>query len=202
MKAQKLALFAILTAILILMSFTPLGYLNLGFVAITFLMIPVVIGAASYGPLFGAGLGLVFGLTSLTRTILGSGGLMTTLFMVSPWLMGINLIVPRVLFGFVTGCLYLALSKTKIKPIICDMLTMLLGTIFHTVVFMAFLMIMFGKSPEVQSFGDGFFQIIWAMVGVNAIVEWIVCATVGAAVLNGARYFIKRIRAQKNNTSN
>ena len=201
MKAQKLALFGILTAVLILMAFTPLGYLDLGLVAITFLMIPVVIGAAAYGPLFGAGLGLVFGLTSLIRIIAGSGGLLTQLFLINPWFMGINAIVPRVLFGFVTGCLYRALSKTKLKPILCDTLTMLLGTVFHTVIFMTFLMLMFGSTENIQNFGEGFFAIVWAMVGVNAIVEWIVCATIGAAVLNGARYFIKRIRAQKKTQS-
>ena len=36
---------AILTAIIFLMSFTPIGYLKVGFVEITFLVIPVAVGA-------------------------------------------------------------------------------------------------------------------------------------------------------------
>ena len=36
---------SLLTAIIALFSFTPLGYLRVGFVEITLIMIPVVIGA-------------------------------------------------------------------------------------------------------------------------------------------------------------
>lgn len=196
MKSQKLAFFGILSAIIILMAFTPIGYLRVGVVEITFLMIPVIIGAAAYGPLFGAGLGLVFGVTSFAQCF-GMSAFGTLLFSLNPWFAGIGTIVPRVLFGLVTGFIYEGLSKTKIKPVLCDGITMLSGTIFHTIVFMVFFMLMFGKTEEVQSFGDGFFGIIWAMVGVNAIVEWVVCATIGTAILNGARYFIKRIRAKR-----
>ena len=47
---QNMALTAVLAALVLLMSFTPLGYLKVGFVSITFLTIPVAIGAMVVGP--------------------------------------------------------------------------------------------------------------------------------------------------------
>lgn len=42
---KQLTLLAMLVAVLLLMAFTPLGYLNIGLLAITFNVIPVAIGA-------------------------------------------------------------------------------------------------------------------------------------------------------------
>ncbi|MDY3274271.1 MAG: ECF transporter S component, partial [Agathobacter sp.] len=58
---------ALLTAIVILMAYTPLGYLKVGAVSITFIVVPVAVGAVLLGVKAGAFLGLVFGLTSLAQ---------------------------------------------------------------------------------------------------------------------------------------
>lgn len=55
---KRAVLFALLTAVLILMAFTPIGYLRVGVVEITFMMIPVIVGACASGALWGACLGL------------------------------------------------------------------------------------------------------------------------------------------------
>ena len=55
---------AVLIAIMLILAFTPLGYLRIGPLAISLMTIPVVIGAMILGPAGGAVLGLVFGLTS------------------------------------------------------------------------------------------------------------------------------------------
>ena len=54
----------ILIAILLLMAFTPVGYLRIGTMTITFLTVPVVVGAIVCGPGAGTILGTIFGLTS------------------------------------------------------------------------------------------------------------------------------------------
>ena len=59
---------ALLTAIVILMAFTPLGYLRIGITQITFIVVPVAVGAVLLGPKAGAFLGLVFGISSLMRS--------------------------------------------------------------------------------------------------------------------------------------
>ena len=49
-KLVYLVQLALLTAIIVVMAFTPLGYLKIGLLSITFLTIPVIIGAVAMGP--------------------------------------------------------------------------------------------------------------------------------------------------------
>ena len=51
--AKQLTLLGLMTALLLLMSFTPLGYLNIGPLAITFNVIPVAVSALALGPVGG-----------------------------------------------------------------------------------------------------------------------------------------------------
>ena len=66
-KIVTMAETALLTAIVILMAFTPLGYLRIGITQITFIVVPVAVGAVLLGPKAGAFLGLVFGISSLMQ---------------------------------------------------------------------------------------------------------------------------------------
>ena len=50
-KTMKLTILGLMTGVLLLMAYTPLGYLNIGPLAITFNMIPVAICAITLGPL-------------------------------------------------------------------------------------------------------------------------------------------------------
>ena len=63
-KTLEMVQLAVLIAIMLILAFTPLGYLRIGPLAISLMTIPVVIGAMILGPAGGAVLGLVFGLTS------------------------------------------------------------------------------------------------------------------------------------------
>ena len=65
---------AILIAIMIILAFTPLGYLKFGLIEITLMVIPVAVGAIVLGPLCGAILGGVFGLTSFIQCFGFSAG--------------------------------------------------------------------------------------------------------------------------------
>lgn len=65
MKTRTLALTAIFIAIILLLSLTPFGFINLGFIKGTIVHVPVIIGSIILGPRVGALLGLVFGATSL-----------------------------------------------------------------------------------------------------------------------------------------
>ena len=56
---SKLVILGLMTGILLLMAYTPLGYLNIGPLAITFNVIPVAIAAITLGPAGGAAIGAV-----------------------------------------------------------------------------------------------------------------------------------------------
>ena len=51
---SQITLLGLMIAILLLMAYTPLGYLNIGPLAITFNIIPVAIIAITMGPVGGA----------------------------------------------------------------------------------------------------------------------------------------------------
>ena len=178
------------------MAFTPLGYLSVGIVSITFLMIPVIIGAATLGPLGGMGLGFVFGLTSFIGCF-GTSTFMTLLFNINPWLTTLNVFFPRMLFGLVAGLLYKLFKKTVKNEIVSDALTMVLSSIIHTVVFVTIFYLAFSKDPAFQDYNTGFFAFIWTMFGINAVVEWAVCGVAGTAILKTLVYFITRYDRKK-----
>ncbi len=185
---KKAVLFALLTAILILMAFTPIGYLRVGVVEITFMMIPVIIGACALGTAWGAGLGLVFGITSLLQCF-GVSAFGTMLFNINPWLTTVLCIVPRVLFGLLSGLIFEGLKKTKINLLAIDSITMLSGAVIHTALFSVLFYLCFGSSQEFAVYGNDFFTIVWALVGINGIIEWAVCLVAGTAVLKATQYF-------------
>lgn len=55
---------ALLVAIILIMAFTPLGYIKTAGIEITLIVVPVAVGAVTLGPAAGAILGGVFGLAS------------------------------------------------------------------------------------------------------------------------------------------
>ena len=120
MKKQSLSVkdfvvLGLLTAILLLMAYTPLGYLNIGPLAITFNVIPVAIAAIALGPLGGAIAGGVFGLTSFLQCI-GVGGtsaMGAVLFGINPVLAFIQRFIPRLLDGFLLGYIYRFMRSIK-----------------------------------------------------------------------------------------
>lgn len=59
-KVVEMAQMAVLTAIILIMAFTPLGYLRTGGLEVSLITIPVVIGAMITGPAAGAVLGGIF----------------------------------------------------------------------------------------------------------------------------------------------
>ena len=83
LRAIGMVRLAVVTAIIILMAFTPIGYLKYGPLSITFLQIPVVVGAIVLGPASGAFLGGVFGATSLAQCF-GLDAFGTMLFGLNP----------------------------------------------------------------------------------------------------------------------
>ena len=110
---RKMVTTAMLCAILLMMSFTPLGYLNIGPLAISFNMIPVAIGAIALGPVGGMILGGMFGITSFLQC-LGIGGtsaMGVMLFEISPVLAFVQRFVPRLLAGLLSGLVYWALER-------------------------------------------------------------------------------------------
>ena len=104
---------AAMIAIIIIMAFTPLGYIKLPGLTITFLTIPVAVGAIILGPVGGLICGLTFGLTSLYQAVTGGSVFTFALFNISPVFTIILTVVPRTLEGLLTGLIFKVLHNIR-----------------------------------------------------------------------------------------
>lgn len=72
-QVQNLAILAMFTAVIFLLTFTPLGLIDLPVIKATVLHVPVIIGSILLGPCKGAFLGGMFGLASLMKNTMVPG---------------------------------------------------------------------------------------------------------------------------------
>lgn len=181
---RRMVLLAMLSGILLIMSFTPLGYLNIGPLAISLNMIPVAIGAVALGPGGGAFLGAAFGITSCLQCV-GIGGtsaMGVILFEISPVLTILQRLVPRVLAGWLTGLVYCQLRKPSFRY--AAYIAGFCAALFNTVFFMSALVLLFGKTQYLQELiaGRNILLFIVSFVGINALVEVLSTTVVVGAV--------------------
>ena len=187
-KVREITLTAILAAIILLMAFTPLGYLRVGPVSITFLVIPVVIGGMTLGPVRGGFLGAVFGATSFAQCFMGDP-FGAALMALSPLATAAACFIPRVLIGVVAGLLFPALLKVSRSHALAFIVTAVAGTLTGMVVGF-FQGSYFGGSPFWTIFA-GFFTVNVALeLAVGVVVSAALSAVLDRFVLKAPRYQI------------
>ena len=181
---HRLVLLAMLSGILLVMSFTPMGYLNIGPLAISLNMIPVAIGAVALGPAGGAFLGAVFGITSCLQCV-GIGGTSAMgmiLFEINPVLTIVQRLITRILAGWLTGVVYQKLHKHNVK--LAAYISGFAAALFNTVLFMGALVLLFWNTEYLQGLiaGRNIFVFVVTFVGINALVELFSTTVVAGAV--------------------
>lgn len=182
---SQLVILGLMTAILLLMAYTPLGYLNIGPLAITFNVIPVAIAAITLGPMGGAIAGAVFGMTSFLQCI-GVGGtsaMGALLFDINPFFAFLQRFVPRTLDGFLLGYLFQTSRKFMHTSAAC-MVTGFFSAFLNTAFFMAALVLLFGNTAYMQELigGKNVLAFICGFVGINAVFEMIASTIITGAV--------------------
>ena len=181
---------ALLIAIIVLMAFTPIGFLRIGIFSITLLSIPVAVGAIHMGPKAGLILGLAFGLTSFSQAF-GMDALGTTLMAINPVGLFIVTVGTRTLMGLLTGLFYLLLEKLHCNRRVATFLGALSAPVLNTILYM-FTFVAIFKNYCVENFGmQAVLPFITAMVGVNGIVEAIVGCMAGGAIVLALRAAMK-----------
>lgn len=181
---------AILVAIVLIMAYTPLGYLKTPWgVEITFMVVPISVGAVILGPSAGAFLGLVFGLTSFAQCFGGSP--MGAMFLeASPIGTFFCCVANRVLVGWLPGILYQTLKrfeKTRnVRIAACCLLTPLLNTLLYIVsnwlIFSDTWMSISVSSGFTGGKGFSLLTFMLSLVAVNGIAEAITCLILSTAI--------------------
>ena len=179
---------AVFALIIVVMAFTPVGFLKTGNLEASFLVVPVAIGAILLGPTYGAVLGLVIGVVSFAQCF-GASDMGSALFGVSAINTFLLCVIPRVICGWMAGVFYDLLSKIDKTGFVPQIAAAVVCPIFNFILFMLGLSLLFGQTPyllnmqtQMNASGIGFY---FALGGMNLLYELLasVVLTTGISTL-------------------
>lgn len=178
---------ALLTAITLVLAYTPIGYLPLGPFNVSFLSVPVCIGAVVMGPGVGAFLGLVFGLTSFGNALTGGSVMGVALMAVSPVGYFVQSVVGRVLMGLCTGLIFRAVRKLDKRGVVSYVVGAVSAPLLNTVFYMGLMCLIFYNCDYVQNMiattgATNPILFVLAVVGVQGVIEVLVCGVIGSII--------------------
>ena len=180
---MKMIQTALLSAIIVVMAYTPIGFLKIGIVEITFITIPVIVGAIVIGPLAGAFLGAVFGTVSFIQCF-GMSPFGAAMLGISPVNAFLVCVPTRILMGLLCALIFKAMNRSKKAGIISVSVSSISGALLNTVFFVGTFILLFGKTDFFAdlSAGKNIVAFIGAFVGLNGLVEAIACFVIATAV--------------------
>lgn len=172
-----------LAAIILLLTLTPLGYLPIGPLEVTIMMIPVAIGAMTLGIGSGVFLGGIFGLSSFLTClgILRPSAFGQMLFAINPWATAIVCLVPRILMGLLCALLFKALYKKFGDKLGVYATVSASAALINTILFMGGLVIFFHGTMSEMAAGAGKSLFVYIL----AISVWNCLGEIAASVLLG-----------------
>ncbi len=189
MKTKRLVQLSLLSAIILILASTPLGYIPLGFMNATTIHIPVILGSILLGPQYGAFLGFVFGLSSLVKSTLEPT---VTSFIFTPfytlgstsgnfWSLVICF-VPRILTGITPYYTYLMIKKRSKKLALIS--AGIVGSLTNTILVLGGVYVFFGTSfAAVMAVPiQALFSVIISIVAINGIPEAIIAGLLTVAI--------------------
>ncbi len=197
-RTYKLVLAAVLVAIEVMMALTPLGYLNIGLLSISFLTLPVILGASLLGIGGGALMGAVFGLTSFVQCF-GLNALGTFLLSLNGIGAFVTMFVSRTLMGLLVGLLYAGMKKLGLFSHIAASLA---APLLNTMLFMTSFIIFFRNADlsvaGIAGLGDlaaiSIWDIFMLFAGVNAVVELFAVGLLGGVISPVCERLSKRFK--------
>lgn len=193
---------ALLTAIEVVLAYTPLGYLRVGPLSLSFLTVPVAIGACVLGPTAGAILGGVFGITSYINAITGASVMTAAMFQTNPFTCAITCILTRVVMGYLTGLIFRLVQKIDRTKVIRYLTASIAAPLLNTILFMGSLVLFFYQIDYVQGMVQKLgavnpIMFVILLVGIQGAVEIVVCGIASTAVSKAVDVFLKRNTRKK-----
>lgn len=190
----ELVLTGLFAAIIIIMAFTPLGYIPLGIINATIIQIPVIIGALFCGPKKGALLGFLFGLTSFLKNTIMPATLSAFVFspVLATGMFGARgaifstfiCFVPRILVGLVPYFVYVGMNKfCKVKAVNFAVAGVL-GAFVNTLLVMGSIYFLY-KDAYAEAIGVAPSAVLGAIGGVisfNGVIEAILSGVIVSAI--------------------
>ncbi len=183
-KLRQLTQTALLIAVELVMKAVGLGSVPMGPLYMSFLTLPIAVGAMLQGPGTGALLGLVFGLVSFKDALTGGSVMTSNLLLVDPVHTFVLCVVMRVLTGFCCGLVFLAADKADRHQRWCWYAGSVSAPLLNTLFFMGYLCLAFFDCDYVQSLASGLgatdpFRFVVLLVGFQGLAETLVCGIIG-----------------------
>lgn len=173
---KELVMYAILTAIVVILQYLG-SFIRFGTFSVSLVLLPIVIGAALYGPKLGAWLGFVFG-----AVVLASGD--AALFLgINFWATILVVLLKGTLAGLITGFVYNWLRKINIylavvvSAIVCPIVNTGVFALGCVLFFMDAIEEMAGGAQSAISF------LFLVMIGVNFLLEIAANAVLSPAII-------------------
>ncbi|MDO5377343.1 MAG: ECF transporter S component [Clostridia bacterium] len=188
---------AILVAIEMVMKLIGLGSVPFGPLYMSFLTVPIAVGAIVMGPAASAVLGGVFGLVSFMDAINGASIMTSNLLAVSPVHTFILCFGMRVLMGLCVGLVYRAVSKVCKKSGVSCFVASIAAPLLNTLFFMGYIVLAFYQTDYVQGLvsakgATNPLMFVALLVGVQGVIEAVVCSVTGTAVGRGLQKAMER----------
>lgn len=198
--ARWMAGVAMMAAIVVLLANTPLGMIPLVVTKATTVHIPVILGAILFGPLAGGILGGVFGVCSV---IINTFTPALTSFAFSPFMSTTGLsgavkalwvaVGCRILIGVAAGCLWRALSRTRVNSWTALSIVGFTGSMVNTVTVMGSIFLLFtqqyaqAKEVALEAVSGLILTTVLANGIPEAIVSTVLVAVIGKNLLRFAK---------------
>lgn len=181
-RSNSLAIMALMTALIFVLQFVTVP---LGPITVSLAMVPVSVTAVALGPAGGLAAGAVWGLASLLKALLGSSGMTSILFNMSPLATAVICFVPRILDGVLVALFYRGLRKLT-TVLISGSLVGFLSAFFNTLFFMSGIVLLFGQTAYLQKMmaGRNVLAFILSIIAGNALFEMVVSAVVTGPIIS------------------
>lgn len=200
---QDLVRVSVLVAIMLLLEVTGLGLIKTAGLEITILLVPVIVGAIVMGPATGMLLGAVFGLISFWECF-GKSAFGVVLLGINPIFTFLVCVPTRMLAGWLCGLAFKGLNKLDKGNLWSFGAAGLIGALSNTALFMSTLCLFFYRTDFIQGFVASFgsanpFLFVLAFVGINGLVEAVVCFFTGAAIAKAVLFSRGKLRRKQSN---
>lgn len=194
---RRMTELALLIAIELVMKLIGLGTVPIGPLNMSFLTIPIAVGAILMGPSGGAIMGGAYGLMSFYDAITGAGGMTAVFFQLDPINTFILCVGARVLVGLCAGLLFKGLHKVDQKKTVSYFIASLSAPLLNTFFFMGYIVLVFYQTEYIQNLVTSLgaanpLHFIAALVGVQGLVEAVACSIVGGIVSKNVAKALKR----------
>ena len=193
---RTLTRLALLVAIELVMKAIGLGSVPMGPLYMSFLTLPIAVGAITMGPAAGAVLGGVFGVVSFYDAVTGASAMTGALFQVSPVNTFILCVGMRMLMGLCAGLIFKGLKGLD-KPGTWSYLVSAMSAPFlNTVFFMGYIVLAFYGCDYVQNLVSAKgaanpLMFVVLLVGVQGVAEFLVSGILGGIVARAVTKFLK-----------